>query len=197
MPTPVIHLLAGPNGAGKTTLAERVIQPVTHLPFVNADVIAKDRWPGHDMEHALEASAAAAVERDRLMNQRQSFITETVFSHPSKVGLVEHLAAAGYLVHLHLVLVPVEVTVRRVRERVGRGGHDVPDQKIRERYDRLWPLVVQALPFSDVATFYDNSTAKKPFAKVAVLEHGRGVGPVAWPSWVSTALQGLPVGPHR
>lgn len=37
---PVLHVLAGPNGAGQTTLAERMILPVTHLPFVNADVLA-------------------------------------------------------------------------------------------------------------------------------------------------------------
>lgn len=197
MPTPVIHLLAGPNGAGKTTLAQRVIQPATHLPFVNADVIAHDRWPGDEMRHALEASAAATAERERLIAARRSFITETVFSHPSKVGLVEHASAAGYLVHLHVVLIPLEVTARRVRERVNRGGHDVPDHKIHERYDRLWPLVVQALPFADVATFYDNSTARKAFAKVAVLEHGRGVGPVAWPTWAPPTLQALALGPHR
>lgn len=43
MPTPVVVVLAGPNGAGKTTLFERVLAPVMHLEFVNADRLAVDR----------------------------------------------------------------------------------------------------------------------------------------------------------
>lgn len=42
MSAPALHLLAGPNGAGKTTFVERVLKPVTHLRFVNADRIAAE-----------------------------------------------------------------------------------------------------------------------------------------------------------
>lgn len=80
MSTPVVHIVAGPNGAGKTTFVLRVLQPVTHLPFVNADVIAAERWPDAQSEHAYDASRAAEAERQRLMARRVSFITETVFS---------------------------------------------------------------------------------------------------------------------
>jgi len=45
MSSPVLHLLAGPNGSGKSTFVAEVLQEVTHLPFVNADVIAAHRWP--------------------------------------------------------------------------------------------------------------------------------------------------------
>ena len=48
-----LDLLVGPNGAGKTTLFERVIAPDRPgLPFVNADRIARDRFPGHELERA-------------------------------------------------------------------------------------------------------------------------------------------------
>ncbi len=76
---PVLHLIAGPNGAGKTTLATRVIAPVTHLPFVNADVIAEQRWPAAQAEHAYQASEAAAEQRRELIAAGRSFIAETVF----------------------------------------------------------------------------------------------------------------------
>src|SRR5699024_8596455 len=106
------------NGAGKSTFASRVLQPITHLEFVNADLIAAERWPDAPMEHAYEASRAAAVERDRLLAARRSFMTETVFSHPSKVDLVDQAAGLGYLVHLHVILVPVDLAVLRVADRV-------------------------------------------------------------------------------
>ena len=71
---PILHLVAGPNGSGKSTFVTRLLQPVTHLPFVNADVIAEERWPDAQAEHAYEASAAAADERVQLLTQQRSFI---------------------------------------------------------------------------------------------------------------------------
>lgn len=188
MSTPVLHVLAGPNGAGKSTFATRLLQPVTHLPFVNADVIAAERWPDAQLEHAYAAASAAAEERQRLMNGRSSFITETVFSHPSKVDLVQHAVDRGYMVSLHVILVPVELSVRRVAERVRRGGHDVPEAKIRAHYDRLWPFVATARGAADRAEFYDNSTAATPFRRVASYERGRLTSPPSWPSWAPSVL---------
>ena len=158
-PDPVLHLIAGPNGAGKTTLATRVIAPVTHLPFINADVIAAQRWPEAQAEHAYEASQVAADQRQELILARASFITETVFSHPSKLALIRDAQDEGYLVLLHVVLVPEGLSVARVGDRVRRGGHTVPEDKIRERYRRLWALVVQARVLAERAYIYDNSRA--------------------------------------
>jgi predicted ABC-type ATPase len=188
--TPVLHLLAGPNGAGKSTFVTEILQPITHLTFVNADMIAAERWPDAQAEHAYEASRAAADERSRLMAARASFITETVFSHPSKVDLVVHATALGYLVHLHVVLVPESLAVARVAARVAQGGHDVPAEKIRERYARLWPLVAIARGLADRATCYDNSRAARPFRVVAIYERARLVGEPAWPTWTPQALLG-------
>ncbi len=180
--------MAGPNGAGKSTLVLRVIQPVTHLPFVNADVIAAERWPGEELEHAYEASQAAAAIRGELLATRRSFISETVFSHPSKVALVETAQRAGFLVTLHVVLLPVDVTVARVAHRVSRGGHQVPEQKVRERYARLWPLVAQARAQADRTRVYDNSRAETPFRLVADYEHGELIGRATYPRWAPAEL---------
>lgn len=185
---PVLHLLAGPNGAGKSTYVARILQPVTLLPFVNADVIAAERWPDAQTEHAYEASRAAADERAQLLTEGKSFITETVFSHPSKVDLVDEALARGYLVHLHVILVPVDVAVNRVAERVQGGGHDVPEQKIRERYARLWDLIVRARSVADRTEFFDNSTARHPFRRVAEYEHNLLMGRPTWPAWAPAAL---------
>jgi len=124
------------------------------------------------------------------MAARASFITETVFSHPSKVALVARATAFGHVVHLHVVLVPERLPVARVAARVAQGGHDVPEQKIRERYARLWPLVAAARALSDRATFYDNSRAVSPFRVVATYERGRLVGEAAWPTWTPKPLLG-------
>ena len=187
---PVLHLVVGPNGSGKTTLVTQVLQPVTHLPFVNADVIAAETWPDAPAEHAYEASAAAARQREKLIAARTSFVTETVFSHPSKLELVELAQRAGYRVELHVVLLPEQTTVERVRYRVRTGGHRVPVAKIRMRYRRLWPLVARARDLADATYVYDNSLAAKPFRLVAEYEHVQPIGTPTFPAWTPATLRG-------
>ena len=188
MSSPVLHVLAGPNGAGKSTFVHTVLLPVTHLPFINADDIAALRWPGQEAEHAYEASAAATAERNDALGQGHSFITETVFSHPSKVGLIRQGLGAGYLVTLHVMMVPEDVTVMRVEYRAAQGGHAVPETKVRERYRRLWDLVAQARDLANHSIFYDNSRAATPFRPIANYENGHLVGDPAWPAWTPSAL---------
>lgn len=185
---PVMHLLAGPNGSGKSSYVEDLLGPETHLAFINADILAKDIWPHAQAEHAYEASRLAAEQRDGLLRERKSFITETVFSHVSKLQLVRQALELGYLVHLHVMLLPVELTVIRVHDRVSRGGHTVPEQKVRERYMRLWELIAQARDIAQRADFFDNSDPEHPFRLVAQFEHGSKVGQTSWPFWTPEIL---------
>jgi predicted ABC-type ATPase len=189
MADPVLHLLAGPNGSGKSTLWARVLAPVLHLPFVNADEIAAARWPRDPEGHAYEASAMAADLRGELLAARSSFATETVFSHPSKLALVQDAVGAGYLVTLHVLVVPVDFAVVRVESRVEHGGHRVPEAKVRERFDRLWPLVAAAARLADRAVAYD-STAGGRFRPVAELDRGELLWS-DWPIWAPPELQAL------
>jgi predicted ABC-type ATPase len=191
MADPVLHLIAGPNGAGKSTLYDRVIGPVTQLPFVNADVIAARHWPEDAAAHAYDAARRAAEDRDQRLAARTSFVTETVFSHPSKVELVEAAVTAGYLVTLHVVLVPESLAVARVANRVAQGGHDVPEEKVRCRSTRLWPLVATAIPLVDTTIVYDNTSASAPFRVVATFHRGIAGGAPAWPRWTPKALRAL------
>lgn len=180
---PVLHVVAGPNGSGKTTLCARILVPATRLAFVNADEIAKARWPGREERHGHEAAKAAERVRDGLIARRQSFIAETVFSHPSKLDLVARAGSAGYLVTLHVVMVPEDLAVARVRLRAEQGGHTVPIAKVRARFRRLWPLVRRAVAIADEAICYDNSGAATPFRIVGRYRNGAAEGVADWPAW--------------
>lgn len=189
MSTPVLFLVVGPNGAGKTTLVEKVLAPATHLPFVNADVIAAAQWPEDPLGHAYAAARIAAEERVRHLDRGTSFIAETVFSHESKVALARDAGARGYLVHLHVVMIPEDLAVARVAERVRRGGHDVPEDKVRTRWARLWPLVAEARRTADRTVIWDNSTIDGRYRPVASYVRGTLVGEPTWPAWTPAALR--------
>jgi len=183
-----LDLVVGSDGAGKSTFIELTLAPL--LPcsvYVNADEIAKRRWPDDPAGHSYEAARIAAGTRAKLIELGESFIAETVFSHPSKLELLDAAHAAGYAATLHAVLIPEQVAVLRVQHRVQAGGHDVSESKIRQRYQRLWDLVAAAAGRADEATLYDNSTFRGPRV-VAQLAAGAVVGTPAWPVWTPTSL---------
>lgn len=183
-----LDLVVGPNGAGKSTFVELTLAPL--LPgsvFVNADEIARQRWPDDPAAHAYDAAQVAADTRAKLIELGLSFIAESVFSHPSKLELIDAAHAAGYTVVLDALLIPQELAVQRVRHRVSAGGHAVPEDKIRERYQRLWTLVAAAIVRSGSATVYDSSGLKGPRI-VAHFSGGFAIGSPAWPAWTPQEL---------
>lgn len=190
MGDPVLHLLAGPNGSGKSTFFAEVLGPATGLPWINADVIAATRWPRHEAEHGYEASEAASKERSVAIGLGESFATETVFSHPSKRDLIREARARGYLVSLHIIVIPENLAVARVAQRVEDGGHHVPEGKIRGRFARLWIHLAAAIEIAAEATVYDNSRAARPFLPVAHFSGGRLLGDADWPNWTPPDLLG-------
>jgi len=183
-----LDLVVGPNGAGKSTFVELTLAPLlAGSQFVNADEIAKRRWPEDPVSHAYEAAAVAAATRARLIELGQPLIAETVFSHPSKLELIDTAHAAGYVVVLHVLLIPEDLAVQRVKYRVRAGGHDVPEAKIRGRYQRLWALVAAAVARCDATTVYDSSGRQGPRI-IAQLSNGHLVGAPEWPAWTPPEL---------
>jgi predicted ABC-type ATPase len=184
-----LDLVVGPNGAGKSTFVELTLAPLLRgSVFVNADEIARQRWPQDPIAHAYDAAKIAADTRLKLIETRRPFIAETVFSHPSKLALIDLAHAGKYTVVLHVLLIPEDLAVTRVQYRVRAGGHDVPEAKIRERFGRLWGLVAEAIARADSATVYDNSQRAGPRI-VAQMSAGLIVGAPSWPAWTPDALK--------
>jgi predicted ABC-type ATPase len=107
----------------------------------------------------------------------------------SKLELIDAARAADYTTVLHVLLIPEELAAERVRRRVSAGGHDVPENKIRERYQRLWGLVAAAINRCDSATVYDNSGLQGPRIVAQVNDDGFCIGSPAWPTWTPGVLR--------
>jgi predicted ABC-type ATPase len=187
--TPVLHVIAGPNGAGKSTFADRVLLPeLRGIPFVNADLIQRAAAEGGTTIDSYAASRQGAAIRDRLIQGHRSFVFETVFSHPSKVALLTAARDVGYLISLHVMVIPVELAVVRVKLRAAQGGHPVPEDKIRERHARLWVLIAEAASHADETIIYDSTATPKVIAR---LRGGLLIGVPDWPSWTPAELSAL------
>lgn len=186
---PSLVLIAGANGAGKSTLYQTRVAPSFAGPFINADIIQRDELRDTSMEASYEAARIAEARRGEMLDARQSFATETVFSHPSKLGIIDAARARDYLVIvMHVGVDSPDLSVARVKSRTEEGGHDVPEDKIRARYERSQPLVRQAVLRGDRGMVFDNSRLNTPPQQMLVFANGRLVqaAPIL-PRWILTA----------
>ena len=170
---PTLFLIAGPNGAGKTTFYETVLRSRVAATFINADQIQRDELNDASPEAAYEAAAIAADRRTQRLEAGESFVTETVFSHPSKLELLHGARLLGYrLVVFHVGLASADLAIARVRERVKEGGHTVPEDKIRARFARNQPLIREAVLMADYSSVYDASRLNQPPRLLLNLQSG-------------------------
>ena len=104
--------------------------------------------------------AAVAVDflRTKLLERQDSFTFETVMSSPDKMRLMEKAQSLGYRTYLYYVATedPI-INVSRVKNRVKKGGHDVPEDKIISRYGRSLDLLADTIRHTNRAYIFDNS----------------------------------------
>lgn len=163
---PVFLIIAGPNGSGKSTAYDRADYELEgrSVWIVNPDLLAKRIRHEEDLE-AVEANLAA-VERIEVWLQASIDVhktvgVETVLSTGKYRKLVEKAKERGFLIWLlYVVLNSPDLCVARVTLRMKKGGHGVPEDKIRSRYAKSLAQLPWFLEESDSAWIYDNSGAE-------------------------------------
>lgn len=126
---PNLFIIAGPNGAGKTTYARRFLpEELRVAEFVNADLIAAGLSPFAPDRAAFEAGRLMLRRLRELAGRGEDFSFETTLSGRAYAPLLRDMRAAGYRIWLDFLWIPsLDVTRSRVRQRVAKGGHDIPD----------------------------------------------------------------------
>jgi len=135
MPVPTIYVIAGCNGAGKTTFAKEFLPSVGVVRFLNADEIARGLSPLRPEVVAFKAGRLLLSELHELIERREAFALESTLSGRTYVNIFEQAKQCGYAIELHFVWIPdVREAIRRVRQRVIEGGHDVPGEDVQRRF---------------------------------------------------------------
>lgn len=156
-----ISVLAGTNGAGKSSVAGVAVRALGGEYF-NPDEAARRIQRVEPTIDLVEANSRAWLEGKRLLEsaitRRRDFTFETTLGGNTIPGLLRRAHEAGLDVRVWYVgLDSPERHIARVKARVARGGHDIPESKIRERYDRSRENLVQLLPVLSELWLFDNS----------------------------------------
>jgi predicted ABC-type ATPase len=157
---PDLFVIAGPNGAGKTTYVKDFLPQEMHCrEFVNADLIAAGLSPFDPDRAAFEAGRIMLNRLRALAGQRQDFSFETTLSGRGYVPLLRDLRTAGYSIRLDFLWIPdLDITRQRVRQRVTKGGHNIPDDVQQRRFQLgIRNLAELYRPLIDHWRLYDNT----------------------------------------
>jgi predicted ABC-type ATPase len=169
---PIMIALAGPNGAGKSTFYDSQLADM-ELQFVNADILAHTA-----AIDPYEAASLADALRRRLVEHRESFVFEMVFSDPvgEKLEFLKNAEKSGYAVLLIFIGIDSPtLSDTRVTMRVSQGGHDVAAYKLMERYPRIMHNLKRAFRELSNLQVYDNSNLDAKYLLVATREGGQSI----------------------
>lgn len=159
-----LYIVSGCNGAGKTTASYTVLPEILECrEFVNADEIARGLSPFNAEGVAIEAGRLMLQRIEELLKEDVTFAVETTLASRLYVNLVKRAQRQGYRVNLlYFWLSSPELAMRRVAERVSKGGHDIPEEIIRRRYtagiNNLFKLF---MPVVDYWAIFDNSATPR------------------------------------
>jgi predicted ABC-type ATPase len=160
-PQPNCYIIAGSNGAGKTTFATRFLPKYAECAnFINPDLIARGLSP-FDPDAALARAGRLVLEGiQEASKSRADFAFETTLAGRSYVRVIRDLRARGYRIHMFYLWIPgPQLALLRIRERVRKGGHNVPASDVRRRFGRtLGNLFHLYRSLLDTLRVFDNST---------------------------------------
>ncbi|MCC6335901.1 MAG: zeta toxin family protein [Myxococcales bacterium] len=163
---PQIWVLAGTNGAGKSSVGGASIA-AQGLEFFNPDEAARRMRAGNPRLALPDANGRAWEVGRRLLEraiaERKSFALETTLGGRTIAKLLELAHQKGFEVRIWFAgLASPELHLERVRSRVGKGGHDIPEAMIRKRYDAAREHLIDLLPGLAELHLYDNSEDRDP-----------------------------------
>ncbi len=164
---PEFVLIAGPNGAGKTTTASQFLKLGAEFSYINADEIYKSIALGNVKSNNLHiwAGKIAITRAQYCITNRQSFAMETTLSGKLYLHLIQKAKQQRFNVKLFYVYLDTpELAVNRVKSRVKSGGHDIPVDVIKRRYDKsLYNLInVYISIVNEVVIVNNTQYNKKP-----------------------------------
>lgn len=163
-----LFVLAGVNGAGKSSLGGAALQ-ASGAEFFNPDVIAarlREQQPGLSAEQANGlAWTLGRRGLEKALAGGSTYAFETTLGGNSIAKLLLDGARSGAEIHVWFAgLATPELHLKRIAARVAAGGHDIPEAKVRERFDASRSNLVKLMPHLASLRVYDNSLEADPRA---------------------------------
>ncbi len=131
-----VIIIAGANGTGKTTFARTFLKKYP-FNFLNADEISRGLAGRQDWKRDFEAGEIFFHRIEALIKEDKNFVIESTLSGKYLLKLFQSVKAKGYsLTIIYIFLDNPDLCIERIKERVLKGGHSVPEREVMRRYYR-------------------------------------------------------------
>ena len=170
-PRPCLYVIAGPNGGGKSSIVGAMVLEAGS-DYFNPDVESKRiRDENPNISESDANSMAWRLGKsilERAIREQKTFAFETTLGGNTIPSLLAAAVERGLLLKIWFIsLATADLHIQRVRSRVAKGGHDIPEAKIRERFERGRANLLRLLPKTTELRLFDNSLDADPDQGVA------------------------------
>ena len=185
-------IFAGVNGAGKSTFynMSQDIPDFKETVRINTDEIVREIGDWRNDTDQMKAGKIGIKLRNEAIRQGKSFNEETTLCGKTIIKLFEKLKENGYKIVLYYVgLKNSDIALERIKSRVANGGHDIPAEKVRRRYEESRNNLEKVIPFCNSVSIFDNSES---FRRLATIKEGKLIQKAdKVPFWFSSKLKNL------
>ena len=185
-------IFAGTNGAGKSTFynMSQDIPDFKETIRINTDEIVREIGNWRSDADQMKAGKIGIKLRNEAIRQGKSFNEETTLCGKTIIKLFEKLKENGYKIDLYYVgLKNADIALERIKNRVANGGHDIPTEKVRKRYEESKNKLEKIIPFCDSVSVFDNSES---FRRLATIKEDKLIQKAdKVPFWFNSKLKNL------
>jgi predicted ABC-type ATPase len=152
-----IYVVGGTNGVGKSTIREELLG--SSIPYINADFIAKELKAEHASLMLAELARQYGSEQmKKYIAAEESFAFENNLHEAKTFQWLEEMQKKGYRIELYYIGVNnLQITTKRIQERVKRGEHHVPQDEVFARYENGLKLLRHYFSLPDKLLLIDNT----------------------------------------
>ena len=181
----IYTIIGGVNGCGKSSLTGALKAERRDFGII----IDVDKLTAEAGGDALKGGKIAVKMIDDCLNRGLSFTQETTLSGYKTEQTIKRARDLGYIIRLYYIgLDTAEESLRRIRNRVERGGHDIPAENVLRRFKSRFESLKRVLPYCDEATLFDNDNG---FIEVAEYRNGELLIKGRCPAWLTELQQAL------
>ena len=182
----IYNIVGGVNGAGKSSLTGSLKYQRDDLgTIVDVDRMTAEQYNGDE----YEGGKAAVAKIEQCIKAGVNFTQESTLAGSYVRKVAQAAKEAGYYIRLFYVGIDtVEEALRRIQNRVEKGGHGIPKEDVKRRFGRQIGALAQVLPYCNEAVFFDN---RNGFAQVAEYRNGEVIpmGNGNRPAWLDELLR--------
>ncbi len=174
-------IIAGVNGCGKSSFSGASSAFADFGKLIDADKMIAEK------QSAFYGIKAAVLEIERCLENRIDFTQETTLSRMKTLRTIKKARNLGYDIRMYYIAVSsAEESVKRIKNRVEKGGHNIPDEVVKRRFESCFTDLLKVLRYCDTADFFDNENG---FVKVGEYSNGKISNFGDEPQWFSKLVE--------